>query len=58
MLALLTEDQMNASVEMAKDDKILPNSVEINPNHFVYDVIEPTQTKNSFLNTPSDVIDR
>jgi len=48
MLALLTEEQMNASVEMAKDDKILPNSVEINPNHFVYDVIEPTQNEEFF----------
>lgn len=48
MLALLTEDQMNASVEMAKDDEILPNSVEINPNHLVYDAIELTQNEEFF----------
>ena len=48
MLALIKGEQMNALVEMAKDDEILPNSVEINPNHLVYDAIELTQNEEFF----------
>ena len=48
MLSLLREEQMNASVKMARDDEILRNVIEINSNPLVDDAIELTKTNNSF----------
>jgi hypothetical protein len=48
MLSLLREEQMNASVKMARDDEILRNVIEINRNPLVDDAIELTKRNNSF----------
>ena len=46
MLSLLTEEQMNPSVEMVRDEEILRNVIEHRKrNHLVDDAIELTQNE-------------